>query len=84
MTAEQLRFCVVLRDEPPYGPPIVVLELPDDAGLVGQSVVETAWVRIRNGLTLYRRRDGDGALLPVVVNPAAVQTIEGFYGYGDL
>lgn len=84
MTAEQLRFCVVLRDEPPYGPPIIVLELPEGSTLIGQSVIETAWVRVREGRTLYRRRDGDGALLPVVVNPAAVQTIEGFYGYGDL
>lgn len=80
MTADQLRFCVVLRDEPPYGPPIIVLELPAVDVLIGDSIIETAWVRIRNGLTLYRRRDGDGALLPVIVNPAGVQTIEGFYG----
>lgn len=74
------QFCVVLRDEPPYGPPIIVLELPEGAGLIGESIIETAWVRIQGGKTVYRRRESDQALLPVVLNPAAVQTIEGFYG----
>lgn len=80
MSADQLRFCVVLRDVPPYGPPIIVLELPERTGLLGDSVIETAWLRIQGGKTVYRRREEDGALLPVIVNPAGVQTIEGFYG----
>jgi hypothetical protein len=51
-----------------------IYELPEVAVEVGDSIVEATWRWIQEGRAMLRV--GDDLLHPVVINPAAVETIE--------
>lgn len=74
-----LQFTVIYRGANPDGSSIVITyRMPRGEAKVGLSIVELAWQRIQDGLTIFRvgNRGGEEALFPAVLNPAAVEAIE--------